>query len=1472
MCGFAHHFSSIPVFALVALLGCSQSSESAVGNEAVPGGPVSAVDESERQTPLQTVRIPFVENQGQSDPAVSHYVPTLGGTIFVSRDGELVLSLPAEKAAPGKHVVLRERLIGAKAPELRGLEPTSTRVSSYIGDDPRRWATDLPTFGSLSFGEIYEGISLQLRAFGKSIEKVFTVAPGANPARIEMKVSGSKALSVSDRGELMIETELGAIAYSTPKAYQDIDGNRRDVQVAYRVDGKRYGFAVSEYDRGHPLVIDPLVRTTFLGGTSGDWGFSVAPAPNGATVYVAGYAYSTNFPTTSGVAQESNAGDQDLFVAQFNNSLTELRAATYFGGASREYGGAIAVHPETGKIYMAGMTWSTSLPNVVGFQKNHGGGNQDAFITMLNADLSGPPVTSFLGGSKDDVGIAIAIQAVPELDNYGDVYVAGKTASTDFPQTSGGFQEELLGLGTDVFVSRISGDLLTHYGSTYVGGTLAEELATDAHGTALAVHPVTGGIFVTGFTQSNTMPGFDGAIVGQFDAFLGQLNPELTELVAGTYIMGNDQDMASALAILPADDPLDPEIFIIGRTKSGNFLVDPQPVAFQQTYPGGNFSAFVAGFTSDYLFGYHVMVALTYLGGSGDDRGYGIAADPIADEIWVTGETTSSNFPLSADADQATYAGANDAFVSRLSRDLVTLSYSTYIGGPAQDYGVALAGDPTTGKTFVVGSTSSSELAGTDLYSWDAEGTGGDAFVAAFAGEPLGPPVTWELETVGPGEVAWDLAVDDDGNLHACYFQGNELKYARRDADTKEWSIVSRAVLNPPANPDGDECPMAGSASGWSDCSIAVTSGGSPHICFTAVPSSYTDLERRTQVCYLGPTAGDPEEVSQGSTGMGPLGATAECAIAVDPTGRPTIIYSEYDANAGPGIFRANLAVKPLPDGAWLDMPEIDVPGDNDYYGLHPDIAFNEDSIPLVTFQTALNEASIFVPSFYPPTNESVRPSWSQLEVSAQNGVRLAYLGRAGSLDSFATTAVNSEGALRRGAAHFDFGVEPHDASQVELDSIPALLEFPTGVRDIQVVAVSINLFDAYQDVNADWVTYQGPIRTTSDRVGTIDVEPSFLVSQSRIIPYVTEPIDPDVEDCTLAVGGAEETFYALCTRGTELVLATRFVSSEGVLRISPARWRFDTGMWAGAANATGDWRAFVLSNVGASPIEVTEVRLESETPEDWEVDASCYRRTPAIGTLQPIEVTAVCIRYARATAGRSEAELVIVSTGGTVKSTLIGSRFDADGDGVADEEEWGPDGTDEGFDGNGDGTPDAEQSNVASLHSADGDGYVTIAVTDGGAALEDVTAQPHPTDAGKWRWPWGFYAFRVTGVTGPALVEMFLHEGSTTQLPTDYVKHAPAGPEEDPIYYAFEYDESSGTGATFEGNKISLHFIDGQLGDQDWKENAVIVDPGGPAVEADAGDGCSCRIADRASIVSNVGLGLLLIGLLIARRSRRRI
>jgi hypothetical protein len=172
---FVHYSPWIPMLVLVTLLGCSRSSEEPAAHEAAAARSPVAVDASKARLPLQTVRIPFIENRGQSDPAVSHYTPTLSGTIFVTREGELVISLPSGEPASGKRVVLRERLLNAHAPALQGLEPTPTRVSSYIGADPDRWATDLPTFGALSLGEIYQGVSLQLRAFGKGVEKVFTV-------------------------------------------------------------------------------------------------------------------------------------------------------------------------------------------------------------------------------------------------------------------------------------------------------------------------------------------------------------------------------------------------------------------------------------------------------------------------------------------------------------------------------------------------------------------------------------------------------------------------------------------------------------------------------------------------------------------------------------------------------------------------------------------------------------------------------------------------------------------------------------------------------------------------------------------------------------------------------------------------------------------------------------------------------------------------------------------------------------------------------------------------------------------------------------------------------------------------------------------------------------------------------------------------------------------------------------------------
>ena len=284
----------------------------------------------------------------------------------------------------------------------------------------------------------------------------------------------------------------------------------------------------------------------------------------------------------------------------------------------------------------------------------------------------------------------------------------------------------------------------------------------------------------------------------------------------------------------------------------------------------------------------------------------------------------------------------------------------------------------------------------------------------------------------------------------------------------------------------------------------------------------------------------------------------------------------------------------------------------------------------------------------------------------------------------------------------------------------------------------------------------------------------------------------------------AQDPIYALCAKGPTLTLATAVTLSQGVLSISPVLWKFIEGSWDDTEPlATGDWRAFFLSNLGEASLDVTDIRLTSEAPSDWVLDSQCGT-LPAIGTLEPGSARAVCVRYERAAPGTSRAKLIVESTGGNVKSTLIGGVLvDSDDDGVADEEEWGPDRNEQSFDGNGDGTPDGEQAHVASLHSADGAGYVTIAISEGGGSLEEVTPGEEPK-GGEWEWPWGFYAFRVTGFTGPVVVEMFLHEGRTDAPVSYYVKYGRQDRVGEPTYYVFEYEESAGTGAESQGRHDS--------------------------------------------------------------------
>jgi hypothetical protein len=654
---------------------------------------------------LTRLQIPFVANDSRMDPRVSYYAPTFAGTVFVTRDGKIVYSLPAvqdkknfrrDRGEMRPGWTLTETLVGGKSrPRGDGITPTHT--SLFIGNDPARWKTNVETYDSVSLGEVWPGVDVRLRAYGENTEKVFTVRAGANPSRIRLRFGGARSLRVNADGALVATTGLGDVTFTPPVAYQESVGAYRKIDVAYEVSGDRYGFRLGNYDPTLPVVIDPILQATYLGGGGNPiYVFNLARAmaihPFTHEVYVAGTTWSSNFPGTAGGAQASNAGWIDAFVARLNANLTVLIQATYLGGSGAEYAYTLAIHPTTGEVYVAGDTFeSIDFPGTAGgaYPTPVGRG----FAARLSSDLTRLNQATYLPGYGPN---ALAIHPTS-----GEIY----TASLDAPDTSPGV----------VLLQRLSADLTRLYQATRLAG----RAYTRADPRALSIDPVSGDVYVAG---SGVLQAAEECQLG---GFIARLDATLTAFKSTTCLAAE----INALAIHPTSG----QLYAAGYVESGSLT---NTVGGAQATPGGGGDAFVARLSADLTRLYQA----TYLGGDRADVAYALAAHPASGGVYVAGRTGSTNFPGTNGGAQATYGGEpDDAFVALLNSDLTSLTQATYLGGDGTDgYRVAVAIHPTSGEVYVAGSTDSFDFPATAGGAQPERGDVPEAFVARLTANLAG--------------------------------------------------------------------------------------------------------------------------------------------------------------------------------------------------------------------------------------------------------------------------------------------------------------------------------------------------------------------------------------------------------------------------------------------------------------------------------------------------------------------------------------------------------------------------------------------------------------------------------------------------------------------------------------------------------------------------------------------------------------
>lgn len=590
------------------------------------------------QNTHQFPAIEYVENQGQWDGPFRYKALTSRGDLYVRNSGFTVVvsdGANREKIHAYKHGE------STQVPELKyfayemnflGANPEADFTQSkkekhfynyYLGKDPSRWKSKIYPARVVDRKNLYAGIDLHLYSDQGNIKYDYIIHPGANVSRIKLEYKGVTGLSLKN-GNLQVQTSLGNHQELKPYAYQYIDGEKREVLCEYVIQDAVVGFETkSKYDARYDLIIDPvLVFCTFTGSTADNWGFTATYDTLGM-FYAGGVCAGIGYPTSLG---------------QFTPTVQPNFAGGGFGGN--------------------------------GFQC-------DASFSKFDATGVNLIFATYLGGSDNDQPQSMIV------DGNGNLGVAGRTYSTNFPVSAGAYDNSSNGMG-DMFVTVFNSNGTALVGSTYMGGSsddgvnfnpgyaiyggVKHNYGDDAR-TEIIVDP-NGNWYVAGCTQSSNFPTFNpyqASNAGGQDAIVFQLNNTCSNLIWSTYLGGSLNDAAYVLSL---DKNTQSILYVGGGTESSNFPSTPGVI--NPAYQGGTVDGYLLKFDANTK----ALQAGTFIGTGLYDQVYGVQTDD-SNHVYICGQTMGA-FPITP---ATVYSNPGSSqFVMKMNNNLASIIFSTVFG------------------------------------------------------------------------------------------------------------------------------------------------------------------------------------------------------------------------------------------------------------------------------------------------------------------------------------------------------------------------------------------------------------------------------------------------------------------------------------------------------------------------------------------------------------------------------------------------------------------------------------------------------------------------------------------------------------------------------------------------------------------------------------------------------------------------